>query len=126
MGERAVPQRDRFHFPYLLPRSSAACFATQTRIGLTHDPVGIHAAIWEEITGQDYDAPADKPLTLASYESALSVRAYVEPVAVGEALTDMPLFLEPGAHVLVPLELTYQSAFAAVPRRWRCVLETPV
>jgi hypothetical protein len=57
--------------------------------------------------------------------SALSVRAYVEPVAVGEALPEMPLFLEPGAHVLVPLEESYQSAFAAVPRRWRRVLERP-
>ena len=87
------------------------------------DPHGIHGAIWEEITGQDYVAPANKPLTLAAYESGLTVRAYVEPVAVGDQLADMPLFLEPGAHVLVPLENTYQGAFAALPRRWRVVLE---
>jgi hypothetical protein len=37
----------------------------------------------------------------------------------------MPLFLEPGGHVLVPLEATYQAAFAAMPRRWRAVLERP-
>jgi hypothetical protein len=88
------------------------------------DPQGIHGVIWEEITGQEYTAPADKPLTLAAYESALTVRAYVQPLAIGERLTDMPLFLEPGAHVPVPLEATYQSAFAALPRRWRNVLET--
>jgi hypothetical protein len=87
------------------------------------DPNGIHAAIWEEITGQDYDAPAVKRLTLAAYESTLTVRAYVEPVAVGDLLVNMPLFLEPGAHVSVPLEATYQAAFQAVPRRWRRVLE---
>ncbi len=37
----------------------------------------------------------------------------------------MLLFLEPGAYVLVPLEATYQRAFAAVPRRWQRVLEAP-
>jgi hypothetical protein len=87
------------------------------------DPQGIHGAIWEEITGEEYTAPAGKPLTLAAYESGLTVRAYVQPIAVGDQLTDMPLFLEPGAHVLVPLESTYERAFAAVPRRWRTVLE---
>jgi hypothetical protein len=89
------------------------------------DPQGIHGAIWEEITDQDYTAPADKPLTLAAYESGLSIRAYVVPAAVGDVLTDMPLFLEPGKAVEVPLEATYQAAFAAVPRRWRTVLERP-
>jgi hypothetical protein len=89
------------------------------------DPHGIHAAIWEEITGEELAPPADKPLTLAAYETALTVRAYVEAVAVGDALPEMPLFLEPGAHVSVPLEATYAAAFAAVPRRWRRVLEAP-
>lgn len=87
------------------------------------DPQGIHGAIWEELTGQEYTAPPDKPLTLAAYESDLTVRAYVEPAAVGDALADMPLFLEPGAHVLAPLEATYQAAWRAVPRRWQRVLE---
>jgi len=87
------------------------------------DPQGIHGAIWEEISGQEYTAPADQPLTLAAYESGLTVRAYVEPVAVGGSLPEMPLFLEPGAHVLVPLESTYDRAFAVMPRRWRAVLE---
>ena len=87
------------------------------------DPNGIHGAIWEELTDQVYKAPSDKPLTLAAYESALSVRAFVEPVAVGDTMIDMPLFLRPRAHVPVPLESTYQSAWEAVPRRWRTVIE---
>jgi hypothetical protein len=87
------------------------------------DPQGVHAAIWEELTGQDTTAPSDRPVTLAAYESGLTVRAYVETTAVGSRLSNMPLFLEPGAHVDVPLEATYQAAFAAVPRRWRQVLE---
>jgi hypothetical protein len=87
------------------------------------DPHGIHAAVWEEIAGQDYLPPAGRPLTLAAYETALTVRAYVRPVAVGDALPDMPLFLEPNGCVQAPLEATYQTAFAAMPRRWRRVLE---
>ncbi|MCI0462494.1 MAG: DUF4058 family protein [Gemmataceae bacterium] len=87
------------------------------------DPYGLHAAIWEEVAGEEAQVPPEKPLTLASYESSLCLRAFVEPVAVGEALPDMPLFLEPEAYVLVPLEATYQRAFAAVPRRWQRVLE---
>ena len=86
------------------------------------DPHGIHALIWDEIAGQEYSPPAGKPLTLAAYETDLSVKAYVETLAIGEPLTDMPLFLEPGAHIRVPLEPTYQAAFAAVPRRWQRVL----
>ena len=89
------------------------------------DPQGIHGAIWEEFTGKEYVAPADKPLTLAAYESGLTVRAYVEPVAVGDVLREMPLFLQPGGCVLVPLEATYQAAWNAVPRRWQRVLATP-
>ena len=87
------------------------------------DPQGIHGAIWEEISGEEYTAPPGKPLTLAAYESGLTLRAYVEPLSVGDALIQMPLFLEPGAHVLAPLETTYQRAFAALPARWRVVLE---
>jgi hypothetical protein len=89
------------------------------------DPHGIHWAIWEEITGKDYTGPNGRPLTLASYETATRLRAYVERVAVGDVLPEMPLFLEPGAHVVVPLEATYQAAYAATPRRWRRVLEAP-
>ncbi|MFN0060748.1 MAG: DUF4058 family protein [Planctomycetota bacterium] len=88
------------------------------------DPQGIHGAIWAEISGVEYLAPTDKRLTLASYESGDTTRAYVEPIAVGDALPDMPLFLEPRAYVNVPLDRCYQSAFAGVPTRWRQVLES--
>jgi hypothetical protein len=89
------------------------------------DPNGVHAAIWQEIKDEPFALPKDKPLTLVAYESDLTTRAYIEPIAVGEALPDMPLFVEAGAHVQVPLEITYQAAFAAMPRRWRTVVESP-
>jgi hypothetical protein len=90
-----------------------------------HDPQGIHREIWEEVASQEYTAPADMPRTLAAYESGLGIRCYVENVAVGDTLTDMPLFLEPDRAVEVPLEATYNAAFAEVLWRWRRVLETP-
>jgi hypothetical protein len=87
------------------------------------DPNGIHGAIWEALTGEDYVAPVDKPLTLAAYEAEVVVRAFVETAAVGDILPEMPLFLTAGAHIPVLLETTYQSAWEAVPRRWRSVIE---
>lgn len=89
-----------------------------------HDPYGIHAAIWEELSGQEPGSRPDRPLTLAAYETALTVRAFVRVAAVGDALPEMPLFLEPNGCVPVPLEATYQTAFSAMPRRWRAVLES--
>jgi hypothetical protein len=87
------------------------------------DPHGLHAVIWEEITGEESASPPEKPLALIAYECDLGIKAYVVPVAVGESLPDIPLFLEPGKQVPVPLEATYNAAFDAVPRRWRSVLE---
>jgi hypothetical protein len=87
------------------------------------DPQGIHGAIWDEVAGEDYVRPSDKPLTLAAYESGAGVRAFIEPVAVRDTLIDMPLYLDPGRYVPVPLEETYQLACSSVPRRWRTVLE---
>ncbi|MBC7854336.1 MAG: DUF4058 family protein, partial [Pirellulaceae bacterium] len=75
------------------------------------DPQGVHAVIWDDICGQQYRRPAGRPLTLAAYETDLSTKAYVECFGVGDILQDMPLFLRPHAHVPVPLEKTYESAF---------------
>jgi hypothetical protein len=88
------------------------------------DPRGIHWAIWQEIDARKpYEPPADKPLTLVTYVRDPVRTAYVEPVAVGDVLREMPLFLDPVSYVKVPLEATYQQVWAGVPRRWRRVLE---
>ncbi len=89
------------------------------------DPNGVHAAIWEEVEDEPFVLPPDQPLTLVAYECDLTTRAYIEPVAVGAPLPNMPLFLAPNAYVPVPLEATYQTAFAVMPQRWRMVLEPP-
>jgi hypothetical protein len=46
-------------------------------------------------------------------------------VHVGDALPEMPLFLEAESYVQVPLETTYQLAFDEVPMPWRDVLSPP-
>ena len=84
---------------------------------------GMHGAIWEELLAGVYTAPAESPLTLASYCAKRPVKAFVEPTATGRELIDMPLFLTPTHYVSVPLGLTYQQAYAGVPQRWRSVIE---
>jgi hypothetical protein len=88
-----------------------------------HDPAGMHALIWEYLSGELYQPPPDRPLTLASYCASSPIRAYIEPLAVGRPLVDMPLFLTPESYVNVPLEATYQRAYHGVPERWKRVLE---
>ena len=87
------------------------------------DPNGIHAAIWEQIQDDSFQLPADQHLTFVAYEcDGVSTRAFIEPVAVGMALPEMPLFLEPNGCVMVSLESTYQTAFGVLPKRWQTVL----
>ncbi|MGL6074291.1 MAG: DUF4058 family protein [Fimbriiglobus sp.] len=86
------------------------------------DPQGIHAAIWHEYAGETFELPANEPLTLVAYESADCQSAFIETLAVNDALPDMPLFLAPGIHVPVPLEATYQAAWDTVPARWQRVI----
>lgn len=90
------------------------------------DPHGVHAAIWEEFQDAEFELPGDKPLTLVAYECDLVTRAFVEPIAVDDTLPDMPIFLEPDRCIMAPLEATYQTAFDAMPRRWKSVLASKV
>jgi hypothetical protein len=91
----------------------------------TFDPLGMHQAIWSQFCRSDWRQPEDKPLTLAAYTGGMLPEAYVEPVAIRSVLPDMPLFLQEDWYVNVPLEATYQEAYAAMPGRWREVIERP-
>lgn len=64
-----------------------------------------------------------EPLTLASYTAGLPVKAYLEHLALGGVLPNMPLFLHSDRYVSVPLEATYDAAYRGVPAFWRDVLE---
>jgi hypothetical protein len=86
------------------------------------DPHGIHKAIWSEFQDDGFELPPHKPLTLASYSSGPVKTAYVEPLAVGDALPSMPLFLETGTYVSAPLEATYGAAWDAFPAVLKALL----
>jgi hypothetical protein len=88
------------------------------------DPQGIHKVIWDEFVEEDFQLPAEKPLTLAAYDAGPERVAYVEPVGLGDILPEMPLFLKPEVYVLAPLEATYQMAWNVFPAPLKRLLET--
>jgi len=90
------------------------------------DPYGIHKVIWDEITEEDFTFPEGKDRILVSYETGGERAAYIEPVAVGDVVPDMPLFLTNYLHVMVPLESTYQATWDASPEELRLAVETGV
>lgn len=90
------------------------------------DPLGIHKVIWDEISDEPFAFPPGKDRLLASYQTGDERAAYVEPVAIGDVLSDMPLFLTSRLHVPVPLESTYQSTWDATPQELRLAVETGV
>jgi hypothetical protein len=79
------------------------------------DPEGILKAIWNEFQEGYLELPSDKPLSLAAVDAGPPRAIYVEPVAVGDVLPDMPLFLKPEVYVPVPLETTYQTTWNVFP-----------
>jgi Protein of unknown function (DUF4058) len=90
------------------------------------DPQGIHKAIWDDLVEEDFQLPADERLTIAAYDAGPPPVAYVEPIAVGEALPDMPIFLKPDFYVPAPLEESYRTTwddFFPAPRKR--LLEAP-
>jgi Protein of unknown function (DUF4058) len=90
------------------------------------DPQGIHKAIWDEFIEEDFELPADKPLTLVSYDAGPEPVAYVEPVAVGDVLLGMPIFLKPGYYVPAPLETSYRRTWDEFfPAPFKRLLEAP-
>jgi hypothetical protein len=89
------------------------------------DPEGIHHAIWNEFRDCSFQLPTDKPLTAAAYQARPFKRAYIEPLAVGDELPDMPVFLSDDTYVPAPLESTYQASWAAFPADFREMVEPP-
>ena len=89
-----------------------------------YDPQGIHKLIWGRIHEGSFEMPSDKPLTVAVYSSRTTITGYVEPMAVGEELPDMPLFLSPDRYVPCPLAATYQASWEVFPRALKGPLES--
>lgn len=89
------------------------------------NPLGIHKVIWDRIRDEPFELPPDKPLTLAAYTAGAEVVAYVQTVAVGDVLPDMPIFLTPGNYVPCPLDATYQATWSVFPAVLKGPLERP-
>ncbi|MEW4571182.1 DUF4058 family protein [Tautonia sp. JC769] len=82
----------------------------------SRDPEGLASAIWRALADPPIEPlPPGKPLAVASFDAGPPLTAYVEPIAVGDALPEAPLFLAPGWYVNVPLEPTYQSCWGQMP-----------
>jgi hypothetical protein len=88
------------------------------------DPQGIHKVIWDRLRDEPFQLPPDKPLTMAAYAVGTEIVAYVEPVAVGDPLPDMPIFLTGDHYVPCPLESTYQTAWNQFPAPLKGPLES--
>lgn len=89
------------------------------------DPQGLHKAIWDEICDEPFELPPDKLLCVAAYSAGVPTTAYVDPVAVGDALPESPIFLDPNIYVPAPLEATYQSTWDKCPGVLKDVVENP-
>jgi hypothetical protein len=91
----------------------------------THDPNGMHSVVSQRLeqSDEEYDLPADQSLTLASYCAGPRVEVYLQHIALGALLPEMPMFLRPDRYIHVPLEPTYVAAYRGLPEFWRNVLE---
>jgi hypothetical protein len=95
------------------------------------DPSGIHKLIWDEFNDEEpFSLPSTSHRVLVSYENSVDLAAYVETIAVGDSLPDMPIFLtgnrQPNLHAMVPLEATYLATWEATPKELRNVVETGI
>lgn len=80
------------------------------------NPQALPQAIWDQFEDDDLGCPPEKPLAVASFDAGPPRVIYAEPVAVGDVLPEMPLFLKPGYYVPTPLEKTYQATWEVFPR----------
>lgn len=89
------------------------------------DPDGLPKAIADEFEDKPFDRPAGQVLTLAGYDAGPPRTMYAETLARGDPLPDMPVFLAPGRHVLLPLEATYRATWEATPEPIRELVTPP-
>jgi hypothetical protein len=88
-----------------------------------HAPRGLPERVWRRLTRRTYALPDGQPLTVAAFVAGPQPEAYLEHLAVGDALRDMPIFLSAERYIYAPLEATYQAAYRGMPAFWRDVLE---
>ncbi len=87
------------------------------------DPFGMHGAVWRWLESTAEGPPKGRPLSVAAYAASKPLQAFVNHLAVGDELPEMPVFLTPKKYVPLPLESTYMAAYAGMPEFWRKVIE---
>ena len=90
------------------------------------DPLGIHKAIWDELTDEPFALPPGKDRTAAAYLGGDLPTAYVESLGVGDPLPSLPLFLSDARYVPAPLEASYMEAWSKFPAMLKEIIDPPV
>ena len=94
-----------------------------------YNPAGLHPAIWRGLDtrrAKSQALPSGQPFTFAGYRAAEELPiAYLNYTALGEPLPIIPLFLDNGIHVELPLERTYMTNFDELPARLQSALLAP-
>lgn len=88
------------------------------------DPQGLQQAIWEPFGDEPLDLPPDKRLSAAAFCANEPITAYMEPLAVGDPLPSLPIFLDSTRYVPAPLEQTYQLTWSKLPEPVRELVES--
>ena len=83
----------------------------------------VTSRVWEQFTGKKIDPIQGRAASLISCQVGVEDKgAFVDEVAVGGAMPDMPLFLGEDIFVHLPLEETYTAAWNGFPEPLREVL----
>jgi hypothetical protein len=86
----------------------------------SRDPDGVHSELWVRVSNvSPAKKPADKPLTVASYDTGPELTSYVNNLAVRDVIPNMPLFIGPGHYVTIPLQALYDNSWNELPELLR-------
>jgi len=88
------------------------------------DPNGLYRAIRDAFADDDYVPPKDKPLTAVAFDATDDMTSYLEPLAVGDMLPGLPLFLARDVYVELPLEASCAITWQSLPESMRADLES--
>ena len=90
----------------------------------TFDPEGIARGLQIESESIVPETTRDEPLSFVSLRVSDHVSGFVELGSVGKDVPAMPLFLNSGRYVSVPLNDSYTHAWTSLPRPWQELLES--
>jgi hypothetical protein len=74
-------------------------------------PSGLGGAIWATVSGYDYPFSLERPLAADAFQAGRVVELYANPLAVGDELPEVPLFLSDELYIDLPLAASYAEAF---------------